>query len=224
MITNLFSSFDPLSSTLNLSLNWLSTFLGLILLPYLFWPVPSRWPLLWRKAISALHQEFKTLLGVSNLGITIPFLSVFSLIVFNNLMGLIPHVFTSTRHLRFTLALRLPLWSCFILFGCINHTRHILAHLVPTGTPGPLMPLIVLIETISNVIRPGTLAIRLAANMLAGHLILTLLSGTGPSLSYSLVSLLLITQILLLILESAVAVIQSYVFAALRTLYASEVN
>ena len=86
------------------------------------------------------------------------------------------------------------------------------------------MPLMVLIETIRNVIRPGTLAVRLAANIIAGHLLLTLLGNTGPSLQHSLLSLLLLAQILLLILESAVAVIQSYVFAALRTLYAGEVN
>jgi len=98
------------------------------------------------------------------------------------------------------------------------------AHLVPQGTPGPLIPFIVLIETIRNVIRPGTLAVRLAANIIAGHLLLTLLGRTGPSLSASLLAFLVISQILLLILEAAVAVIQSYVFAVLRTLYAREVN
>jgi len=81
----------------------------------------------------------------------------------------------------------------------------------------------VLIETIRNVIRPGTLAVRLAANIIAGHLLLTLLGSTGPSLSTSILVLLIIAQILLLILESAVAIIQSYVFAVLRTLYAREV-
>ena len=81
----------------------------------------------------------------------------------------------------------------------------------------------VLIETIRNVIRPGTLAVRLAANIIAGHLLLTLLGSTGPSLSSSILVLLIIAQILLLILESAVAIIQSYVFAVLRTLYAREV-
>nr|QFG40103.1 ATP synthase F0 subunit 6 [Alpheus bellulus] len=224
MMTNLFSSFDPLSSVFNMSLNWLSTFLGLILIPYLFWTIPSRWSLLWSTLMSTLHKEFKTLLGTNNPGSTIMFISIFSLIVFNNFLGLIPYVFTSTSHLALTLALSLPLWLSFMLFGWINHTQHMFAHLVPAGTPGPLMPLMVLIETISNVIRPGTLAVRLAANMIAGHLLLTLLGNTGPSLQYSLLSLLLMAQILLLILESAVAVIQSYVFAALSTLYAGEVN
>jgi F-type H+-transporting ATPase subunit a len=66
--------------------------------------------------------------------------------------------------------------------------------------------------------------VRLAANIIAGHLLLTLLGNTGPGITYTLVSLLIIGQIALLILESAVAVIQSYVFAVLRTLYSREVN
>ena len=85
------------------------------------------------------------------------------------------------------------------------------------------MPFMVLIETTRNIIRPGTLAVRLAANIIAGHLLLVLLGNQGLTIASSLLSLLLITQILLLTLESAVAVIQSYVFAVLATLYSSEV-
>jgi len=87
------------------------------------------------------------------------------------------------------------------------------------------MPFMVLIETIRNVIRPGTLAVRLAANIIAGHLLLTLLGNTGPLMSsYFILSLLIGSQLLLLTLESAVAIIQSYVFAVLRTLYTREIN
>jgi len=224
MITNLFSVFDPISSIINLSLNWISTFLGLLFIPILYWIIPSRWSLLWFKVLDTLHKEFKILLANSPVGRTIIFVTLFSLIVFNNRLGLLPYIFTRTRHLTITLSLSIPLWVAFILYGWINHTQHIFAHLVPQGTPGPLIPFIVLIETISNVIRPGTLAVRLAANIIAGHLLLTLLGRTGPSLSIYLVTLLLISQILLLTLEAAVAVIQSYVFAVLRTLYAREVN
>nr|WPW61517.1 ATP synthase F0 subunit 6 [Potamalpheops sp. purple zebra] len=225
MMTNLFSSFDPLSSSFNLPLNWLSTFLGLMLIPFLFWAIPSRWSLLWSNLTSTLHKEFKTKIsGIKSSKNYCFRIDFFTSSLFNNFMGLIPYIFTSTSHLAFTLTLSLPLWLSFMLFGWINHTQHMFAHLVPAGTPGPLMPLMVLIETISNVIRPGTLAVRLAANMIAGHLLLTLLGNTGTSLQYSLLSILLVAQILLLILESAVAVIQSYVFAALSTLYAGEVN
>jgi len=223
MITNLFSVFDPTSALLSLPLNWLSTFLGILFIPSLFWAMPSRWSLIWSKITSTLHLEFKTLLGPQHSSITIMFVSLFRLIVFNNFLGLLPYIFTRTSHLIITLRLALPLWIAFILFGWLNHTQHMFAHLVPQGTPAALIPFIVLIETIRNVIRPGTLAVRLAANIIAGHLLLTLLGGTGPSLSTSILALLIIAQILLLILESAVAIIQSYVFAVLRTLYAREV-
>jgi len=80
-----------------------------------------------------------------------------------------------------------------------------------------LIPFIVIIETIRNLIRPGTLAVRLTANIIAGHLLLTLLGNNGPSIRHTLLIALITAQILLLILEAAVAVIQSYVFAILRT-------
>jgi len=95
---------------------------------------------------------------------------------------------------------------------------------VPQGTPSILIPFIVCIETIRNIIRPGTLAVRLTANIIAGHLLLTLIGNTGNSLSTILLSVLIFSQIALLILESAVAIIQSYVFAVLSTLYSREVN
>lgn len=223
MITNLFSSFDP-RSLFNLSLNWLRIFLGLLFIPPAFWLIPSRHHFLWNKVIITLHNEFKLLLGNSIKGRTLIFIALFSIILFNNFLGLFPYIFTGTRHLIITLTLALPLWLRFIIYGWLNNTTHILAHLVPQGTPPILIPFIVIIETIRNIIRPGTLAVRLAANIIAGHLLITLLGNTGPSATIIILWILLIIQILLIILESAVAVIQSYVFAILRTLYSREVN
>lgn len=225
MITNLFSVFDPSSSIFNLSINWIRTFLGLIIIPSTYWLIPSRYHIFWNTILLTLHKEFKTLIGsTGHSGSTLIFVSLFSLILFNNFIGLFPYIFTSTSHLTLTLTLALPIWLSFIIYGWINHTQHIFAHLVPQGTPPILIPFIVCIETISNLIRPGTLAVRLAANIIAGHLLLTLLGNTGPYLSYYIINLLIITQIALLVLESAVAIIQSYVFAVLRTLYSREVN
>nr|ARH54680.1 ATP synthase F0 subunit 6 [Tachinus subterraneus] len=223
MMTNLFSSFDP-STSFNLSLNWLSTLLGLMFIPPMFWLIPSRWNFFWIKISTILHYEFKVLLGTKIKGSTLIFISLFSIILFNNLLGLFPYIFTSSSHLIMTLALALPLWLSFMIYGWTNNTVHMFAHLVPQGTPPVLMPFMVCIETISNIIRPGTLAVRLAANMIAGHLLLTLLGNTGPMMGLILINFLIITQILLLVLESAVAIIQSYVFAVLSTLYSSEVN
>nr|YP_008815693.1 ATP synthase F0 subunit 6 [Engaeus lengana]AGZ13062.1 ATP synthase F0 subunit 6 [Engaeus lengana] len=224
LMTNLFSIFEPSSSILVLPLNWASTFLGVVFLPCFFWVSSSRWLILWSKVTQILYKEFKTILGFSNKGLSFIFVSLFSFILFNNFLGLLPYIFTSSSHLTMTLTLALPLWLTFILFGWMNHSQHMFSHLVPQGTPSVLMPFMVLIETISNIIRPGTLAIRLAANMIAGHLLLTLLGNMGPFLPSSLIPFLISSQILLLLLEAAVAIIQSYVFAILSTLYASEVN
>nr|QNP10062.1 ATP synthase F0 subunit 6 [Ochthebius peisonis] len=223
MMSNLFSSFDP-STSFNLSLNWLSTFLGLLFIPSMYWLIPSRLNFIWIKICMILHQEFKVLLGSKIKGSTLIFISLFSIILFNNFLGLFPYIFTSTSHLILTLALALPLWLSFMIYGWFNNTMHMFAHLVPQGTPAVLMPFMVCIETISNVIRPGTLAVRLAANMIAGHLLMTLLGNTGPMISLMMINILIIVQLLLLLLESAVAIIQSYVFAILSTLYSSEVN
>nr|YP_010625951.1 ATP synthase F0 subunit 6 [Sininocellia chikun]WBK02697.1 ATP synthase F0 subunit 6 [Sininocellia chikun] len=223
MMTNLFSVFDPSTTILNLSLNWLSSFIGLIILPTLFWILPNRLYFIWMNILMKLNQEFKTLLGIKNYKISMIFTSLFLFIMLNNLLGLFPYIFTSSSQMNFTLTLALPLWISFMIYGWINHTNHMFTHLVPQGTPNVLMPFMVCIETISNIIRPGTLAIRLAANMIAGHLLLTLLGNTGSSLSSMMISILLLTQILLLTLEFAVAIIQAYVFSVLSTLYSSEV-
>nr|AMW68012.1 ATP synthase F0 subunit 6 [Negha inflata] len=223
MMTNLFSVFDPSTTLFNLSLNWLSSFLGLIILPSLYWILPNRLYFIWMTILTKLNQEFKTLLGIKNYKISIIFTSLFIFIMFNNLLGLFPYIFTSSSHMNFTLSLALPLWISFMIYGWLNHTNHMFTHLVPQGTPNVLMPFMVCIETISNIIRPGTLAIRLAANMIAGHLLLTLLGNTGSSMSTLMISVLLITQILLLTLEFAVSIIQAYVFSVLSTLYSSEV-
>nr|AFU50268.1 ATP synthase F0 subunit 6 [Stenurella nigra]ARH54667.1 ATP synthase F0 subunit 6 [Stenurella nigra] len=223
MMSNLFSSFDP-TTNFNFSLNWMSTLIGIFMIPSLFWLIPSRLSILWINIIFILHKEFKILIGKNSKGSTLIFISLFSLILFNNFLGLFPYIFTGTSHMTLTLTLALPLWLSFLIFGWINNTIHMFAHLVPQGTPGILMPFMVCIETISNIIRPGTLAIRLSANMIAGHLLMTLLGNTGPSMSLILLNFLLLTQILLLILESAVSIIQAYVFSVLTTLYSSEVN
>lgn len=223
MIANLFRSFDP-STGLNLSLNWIRTTLALFLIPISYWLIPSRFNIIWIKITLTLHNEFKVLMKNDSIkGSTLIFIRLFSLILFNNFLGLFPYIFTRTRHLVLTLTLALPLWLSFILFGWINNTIHIFAHLVPQGTPPVLMPFIVCIETIRNVIRPGTLAIRLTANIIAGHLLITLIGNTGPSLSLLMINFLIIGQLALLVLESAVSIIQSYVFAVLRTLYSREV-
>nr|AQP26701.1 ATP synthase F0 subunit 6 [Astratotermes sp. RDCT147]AQP27172.1 ATP synthase F0 subunit 6 [Astratotermes sp. A TB-2017]QXT44249.1 ATP synthase F0 subunit 6 [Alyscotermes sp. CIVT287] len=225
-MSNLFSIFDPTTEISSLPLNWTSTAIGLLLIPTSIWLIPSRNSMMVTLLMNKLHQEMKTILskGNENKGNSFILTSLFLMILMNNFLGLFPYIFTSTSHLTLTLTLALPLWLSFMLFGWIKNTNHMFEHLVPQGTPTMLMPFMVIIETISNLIRPGTLAVRLTANMIAGHLLLTLLGNNGPAMSHTLLTVLITAQILLLILEGAVAIIQSYVFAILSTLYSSEVN
>nr|UBA16576.1 ATP synthase F0 subunit 6 [Pseudergolis wedah] len=225
MMNNLFSIFDPTTNIFNLSINWMSTFIGLMFIPYSFWFLPNRQMMMWNFISSKLHMEFKTLMGISSFnGSTFIFISLFFFILFNNFLGLFPYIFTSTSHLNLTLTLSLTLWLSFMIYGWINNYQHMFIHMIPQGTPTILMPFMVMIETISNIIRPGTLAVRLTANMIAGHLLLTLLSNTGNMMPNYLLIILILIQILLLMLESAVAIIQAYVITILSTLYSSEVN
>nr|YP_009227945.1 ATP synthase F0 subunit 6 [Lachana alpherakii]AIS20840.1 ATP synthase F0 subunit 6 [Lachana alpherakii] len=225
MMSNLFSIFDPSTNQFNLSLNWLSTLLGFLFIPYSFWLIPNRYMFLWNQILIKLHNEFKILLKNNYFkGSTFIFTSMFYFIMFNNFLGLFPYIFTSTSHITLSLSISLPLWLSFMIYGWINNYNHMFIHMIPQGTPMILMPFMVLIETISNIIRPSTLSIRLTANMIAGHLLLTLLSSTGPNMNYYLISFMILFQISLLILELAVAIIQSYVIAILSTLYSSEVN
>nr|QTH79164.1 ATP synthase F0 subunit 6 [Heptamelus sp.] len=225
MMMNLFSIFDPLSSSLNLSLNWLSALIGILFIPKTYWFIMPRMNMIWNKLMLNFHFELKTLLGKSfSKGSTLIFISLFIMIMFNNFLGLFPYIFTSTSHLTFTISLALPMWLSFMLYGWMNNTNHMFAHLVPQNTPPILMPFMVLIESISNMIRALTLSVRLTANMIAGHLLMTLLSSMGPSMSINIISFMILVQILLMMLESAVAIIQSYVFMVLSTLYSSEVN
>lgn len=99
-----------------------------------------------------------------------------------------------------------------------------MAHLVPSGTPAGLMPVIVLIERIRTVIRPATLAVRLGANIVAGHLLLALIGGLGPKVGLVGQGAIIVGVATLLVLECAVACIQAYVFTILGALYLSEVS
>nr|YP_010954492.1 ATP synthase F0 subunit 6 [Exothotettix guangxiensis]WMV02059.1 ATP synthase F0 subunit 6 [Exothotettix guangxiensis] len=223
MMTNLFSSFDPSTSN-SLSINWLSTLMFIMLMPTMFWLIKSRPNMLMEILTKNMNYEFYNILNNKNKGSTLLFIALFIIIMINNVMGLFPYIFTSSSHMVMTLSLALPMWLSFNLFGWINKTNHMFEHMVPSGTPAMLMPFMVCIETISILIRPGTLAIRLAANMIAGHLLLTLLGNTGNKLSEIMLIGMLAMQMMLLVLESAVSMIQAYVFSVLTTLYSSEIN
>lgn len=222
MIRNIFSIFDP-SSSIRFSLNWISIIIILIALPYQYWLLPSRLTSTWSLIINYIFKEFNILIkhSFSNL---ILIISLFTFIFFNNFLGLFPYIFTASRHINFCLSLSLTFWLSIIIYSLLNYINNFLSHLTPIGTPPILIPFIVLIESIRLIIRPFTLAIRLTANIIAGHLLLSLLGSSGQSIHTTLTFIaLILTQFLLFILEISVSIIQAYVFSILSTLYRREI-
>jgi len=223
MITSLFSIFEPTSST-RLIKNWVIITIIIILVTPKYWMKQPTIKILINKIKNTLHAEFNTILGpINHKGFTVIVVTVFYFILLRNFTGLFPYVFNSTRHISITISLALPFWASLILFGWINQTTYIFAHLTPQSTPTTLIPFIVLIETIRRIIRPLTLAVRLIANIIAGHLLITLLGNQAVHTYFHITSIVLLVQLLLLTLELAVSVIQAYVFSVLLTLYTSEI-
>nr|ACV86984.1 ATPase subunit 6 [Culicicapa helianthea] len=150
-------------------------------------------------------------------------LMIFLLLI--NLLGLLPYTFTPTTQLSMNLALAFPLWLATLLTGLRNQPSASLGHLLPEGTPTPLIPALILIETTSLLIRPLALGVRLTANLTAGHLLIQLISTATMALSSTMPAVSLLTLLvlfLLTILEVAVAMIQAYVFVLLLSLYLQE--
>lgn len=226
-MNNLFSVFDPTITWFGISvtLNWVSAARATLIFVSRFWKVLSKIPKIYYRVIKALEQEITINLGrLPTPGLTHLIVSLFMFIRLNNYLGLTPYTFTRTRHLSFTVSLALILWLRLIIIRITKSLGHILVHFVPLGTPYLLIPLIVIIELIRNVIRPLTLSVRLAANIVAGHLLLTLISRSVIRLHARIIGLGLVGLGLLIILENAVALIQAYVFRILPSLYLAESN
>nr|YP_002364434.1 ATP synthase F0 subunit 6 [Urodynamis taitensis]ABY82521.1 ATP synthase subunit 6 [Urodynamis taitensis] len=151
--------------------------------------------------------------------------SLMTLLLTINLLGLLPYTFTPTTQLSMNMALAFPLWLATLLTGLRNQPSASLGHLLPEGTPTPLIPALILIETTSLLIRPLALGVRLTANLTAGHLLIQLISTATTALLPILPAVSILTALILLlltILEIAVAMIQAYVFVLLLSLYLQE--
>nr|YP_010584250.1 ATP synthase F0 subunit 6 [Theromyzon tessulatum]UZT67739.1 ATP synthase F0 subunit 6 [Theromyzon tessulatum] len=158
-------------------------------------------------------------------GFTIIVTILFILIIFINLTGMIPYSFSISSHLILTLSLGLPLWMTIISSSLNNNKKEFIASLLPDGAPDWLNPFLVLIETISIMVRPLTLSFRLAANMSAGHIVLGLLgiymsAAMNSSLMGSIT--LLMVSMGYIMFEFAICLIQAYIFCLLLSLYTDD--
>ncbi|YP_001054833.1 ATP synthase F0 subunit 6 (mitochondrion) [Neolamprologus brichardi] len=142
-----------------------------------------------------------------------------------NMLGLLPYTFTPTTQLSLNMAFAVPLWLATVIIGMRNQPTHALGHLLPEGTPTLLIPVLIIIETISLFIRPLALGVRLTANLTAGHLLIQLIATAAFVLLPLMPTVAILTAVLLFLLtllEVAVAMIQAYVFVLLLSLYLQE--
>nr|YP_010411936.1 ATP synthase F0 subunit 6 [Diplodus cervinus]URP31083.1 ATP synthase F0 subunit 6 [Diplodus cervinus] len=222
------SFFDQFSSPLLMGIPLMALAL---LLPWLLLPTPTtRW--MSNRLLTVQNWFLNMFTRQLLLPINFPghkwALLLASLMIFLlslNLLGLLPYTFTPTTQLSVNLGLAVPLWLATVIIGMRNQPNLSLAHLLPEGTPLLLIPILIIIETISLMIRPIALGVRLTANLTAGHLLIQLIS-TGLFVLLSLQpAVAAFTGALLLmlsLLEVAVAVIQAYVFVLLLSLYLQE--
>lgn len=150
-------------------------------------------------------------------------LCIFLFIMGVNIMGLFPYVFTPTAHIVVTFGLSLSIMTAVTLLGVLTFKTRFFSILVPGGVPLILAPFLVIIETLSYMIRAISLGVRLFANITAGHLLFAILSGFAFNLLFSGFLFLGGFPVLIMgfitLLELMVAVIQAYVFSLLVVIY-----
>ncbi len=149
-------------------------------------------------------------------------LTLFTFILFANVLGLVPYTFTVTSHIIVTLALALVVFIGATIIGFIRNGFGYLKLFMPSGVPVFLLPLVILIEIVSYFIRPMSLSIRLFANMMAGHMMLKVMAGFVVMLGLMAGWLPLAAMVGLMGLELLVAALQAYVFALLTCMYLND--
>ena len=228
-MVDIFSSFDPATSSLfsiSPSLFWAMNIITILLIAPIFWASPNAvfWLLATPTHIMTQQADRTNTTNIKGLtGLLVP---LFVFIISINFIGIAPYVFSSSSHLIFTFALGLPLWLRLILSSSTFRPTSTLAALLPGGAPAWLNPFLILIETVRTLVRPITLSVRLAANISAGHIVLTLV---GVYFTYALLSSRVTATVLLFFIQAGytlfeigICMIQAYIFCLLLSLYTDD--
>nr|YP_009378951.1 ATP synthase F0 subunit 6 [Acrossocheilus wuyiensis]ARI43814.1 ATP synthase F0 subunit 6 [Acrossocheilus wuyiensis] len=222
------SFFDQFASPIYLGIPLIAV---AIALPWVLYPTPSsRW--INNRLISAQEwfinrstNQLMMPLSVEGHKWALLLTSLLIFLITINMLGLLPYTFTPTTQLSLNMGFAVPLWLATVIIGMRNQPTVALGHLLPEGTPIPLIPVLIIIETISLFIRPLALGVRLTANLTAGHLLIQLIATAVFVLMPMMPTVAILTAtvlFLLTLLEVAVAMIQAYVFVLLLSLYLQE--
>ncbi|NCP24715.1 MAG: F0F1 ATP synthase subunit A, partial [Erythrobacter sp.] len=197
--------------------------------------VPGRWQMMVESFTGFIDDMLEANIGKAGRKYVPYVFSLFMFILFANLLGLLPlgviglHPFTFTSHFTVTGILAVISFSIVLLVGFFKHGFHFFSLFVPHGTPWPMVPIIAPIELISFMVRPFSLALRLFVAMMAGHVLLEVLSSfvisggnAGPLYGIAIGIPSMVLMIAICALELLVAGIQAYVFALLTSLYIND--
>lgn len=190
--------------------------------------VPGRWQMMVEMTYELVANMVKENVGKEGKAY-FPFIfTLFMFVLGCNLLGMVPYSFTVTSHIIVTFALAAVVFVGVTLIGFFKHGFGYLRLFVPAGAPGWLLPLIVVIELTSYLVRPISLSVRLFANMLAGHLMMKIFAGFVVGLGSLGVlgvfgaAIPFTVNVLLTGLEFLVAALQAYVFAILTCIYLND--
>ena len=188
--------------------------------------ISNSWSICQESVYATVHSIVVSQINEKRGQIYFPFIYVlFVFILINNLMGMVPYSFASTSHFILTFSLSFTVVLGATILGLSKHGLEFFSLFVPAGCPLGLLPLLVLIEFISYLARNVSLGLRLAANILSGHMLLNILSGfTYNIMTSGIVFLFLGLFPLAFIiafsgLELGIAFIQAQVFVVLSCSY-----
>uniref|UniRef100_UPI0030FF3199 ATP synthase F0 subunit 6 n=1 Tax=Phyllodoce medipapillata TaxID=868040 RepID=UPI0030FF3199 len=228
MMVDIFSSFDPY---INMSFQsfsfmfWCFVGFSMMLISSSFWLSFNQVSWIMSYPLDIMNMQSSRTFSHHLKGFTSVVVSLFVMLILINLLGLLPYSFSYSSHMVFSLIFGLPLWFSLLLSSFLNSPSTFMGGLLPGGAPDWLNPFLVLIETVSILVRPITLSVRLVANMSAGHIVLSLIGIYASSFiflsSFSFIMLLFI-QIFYIIFEVGICMIQGYIFCLLLTLYADD--
>ena len=145
--------------------------------------------------------------------------SIFFFVLFGNLLGMVPYMFTFTSHIIVTFALAMVVFIFVTVLGICLHGFHFFSLFMPKGVSPLLAPILVPVEVISYFSRPISLAVRLFANMMAGHTMMKVFAGFVVMLGAIGGIAPIMVNVILTAFEIVVAILQAYIFTILTCVY-----
>lgn len=228
MIRDIFSIFDPARFSFLTPTSTILIFINILLVASIqlrLWKRPLRKNNLLSPIMQFIIAQLFRTSSLHLKGLSSIIINLFILIILINLIGMVPYCPSSSRHLIMTLSIGLPMWISILISRFTYSPKKSTAHFLPDGAPEWLNPFLVIIETTRVLVRPITLSFRLAANITAGHIVLTLIRIYAAraffTSSYSFLTLLTLSSGYIAF-ELAICLIQAYIFCLLLSLYSDD--